>query len=91
MVTATEKSKIKNYISGNSSIHLYDFINNDKLNSKIKDFDFGIVRLSKIIFVALSLQRSFITLQMAYQLFIWVEEAKTIIDKYEFGWTFEIF
>ena len=84
-----EKSKIKNYISGSSSIHLYDFINNDNLNSKIKDFDFGIVRLKNNIFGALPSKIFYYSSNGLPIIYMGGGEAKTIIDKYKFGWTFE--
>tara|TARA_B100000965_G_scaffold405751_1_gene441135 strand:+ start:2680 stop:3834 length:1155 start_codon:yes stop_codon:yes gene_type:complete len=84
-----ETSKIKNYISGNSSIHLHDFINNDKLNSKMKDFDFGIVRLNNNIFGALPSKIFYYSSNGLPIIYMGGGEAKTIIDKYKFGWTFE--
>ena len=84
-----EASKIKSYISGNSSIHLHDFINNDKLSSKMKDFDFGIVRLNNNIFGALPSKIFYYFSNGLPIIYMGEGEAKTIIDKYKFGLTFE--
>ena len=84
-----ETSKIKNYISGNNSIHLHDFISKDKLNSKMKDFDLGIVRLNNDIFGALPSKIFYYSSNGLPIVYLGGGEAKDIIDKYKFGWTFE--
>ena len=84
-----ETSKIKNYISRNNLIHLHDFINNDKLNLKMKDFDFGIVRLNDDILGALPSKIFYYASNGLPIIYMGGGEAKTIIDKYKFGWTFE--